>query len=1158
MKHKLVFLLVPLLLLGACNSNPGGNSGNNSGSSGGGADPGSLVPIDDANEYDAWLDSWSQPNHLYFHYNRGSKGGYENYCLWLWQHAPQDLEGALYAFSANPVVNAEKNVELKPMTTHWMTAEEVGKEGNKTYLDTYGVIADVDLGASNLVGGKTGTPTTFDDMSEIGFLLPLQSKMDGSSNWVSDGGRETYLDDISNAENWRTVEGGKAIHIFVSTGALYDYSYRVGDGTAEAVTNPIELDTTGQYRSDIDAKYSNNLGVSTTSEAFKELGVGYQVFVASFRDSNGDGIGDIRGVIDSLDYLSELGAQVLWLTPIQKSDSYHGYDISDYFAVDKRFGTVEDYRELLYKAHQKGMKVLMDLVLNHTSKGNVWFINSQWGVKDEASGINWRDVYSWKYATDRIDKYNPTTKSYESITVQEDAESDSPSWYRDGESNYYYYGKFGSGMPEINYLSESTRKLVIDMAKYWMSFGLDGFRLDAVKHIFMRDECFQPGDYIITDVGSKESYDDEKGRYVTKAYDYSSNLTKNMMWWKEFAQGVKADYPDCFLVGENFDGWGTRTAPYYQAMDSQFSFATYYHICSYLYSDAGSASHFDNQQAKETFIPFSSYDDVTITNNDQNYNIPGGSRPDFIDGAFTSNHDVMRAINQANGSGATVMDTTPMEKVDGSGDQVNKAKIHAAITLLNPGVSWIYYGDELGMSSNTDSHVATYGSKNCEDIWYRQPFLWSDTTKRANYKSGQYKFELDSYNSTLKTVEQQMQDSNSMYKWYKDLIEIKKQYPKGAKLEYKYSSGNVLGLHVYGQGKELWIYINTGRDQSSYLMDPGAGFTNIKAMGGAPSNVGGDIGSVKWSVSAFKKQEDMTMKKKILFLLIPLLACGLSSCVLYNGQGKPGKSKVPSSSIPSEDSSVTPPDPTHHDIPDDSKEGDKITVYLVFGQYGLYENQPVTSNEESLFLEHVKKMTDMAVGADLPGKDKVTSSVEGSIFQSWVMYKNDGKLTEYTKVPAIDNAVLYASFSGGKGGGSSSGGSGGGSSGGDTPSTGEFTPATEAEASGTGYGFKFFGAHEAYMAGEKAEDFDGFQQYKFTNRAFKKNQQFALYDFGSGGTWTVNVDPYSFGGSSTNQEEWKKYLSNDGSKYTVLQDFNSSEIYIKIKYGQDQVYIALG
>ena len=157
------------------------------------------------------------------------------------------------------------------------------------------------------------------------------------------------------------------------------------------------------------------------------------------------------------------------------------------------------------------------------------------------------------------------------------------------------------------------------------------------------------------------------------------------------------------------------------------------------------------------------------------------------------------------------------------------------------------------MSSNTDQHIAKYENENCEDIWYRQPFLWKENQGRTKYKAGRYAFELDSYNKTLPDVDAQIADTGSMYNWYKDLIEIKKQYPKGAKLEYKYSSDNVLGLHVYGQGKELWIYINTGRSQSQYNMDPGAGFTNIKTMNYAPSNAGGDIGAVKWSVSAFKK-----------------------------------------------------------------------------------------------------------------------------------------------------------------------------------------------------------------------------------------------------------------------------------------------------------------
>ena len=296
------------------------------------------------------------------------------------------------------------------------------------------------------------------------------------------------------------------------------------------------------------------------------------------------------------------------------------------------------------------------------------------------------------------------------------------------------------------------------------------------------------------------------------------------------------------------------------------------------------------------------------------------------------------------------------------------------------------------------------------------------------------------------------------------------------------------------------------------------------------------------------------MKKKLLLLLLPLLTFGLSSCVLYNGQGRPGKSSTPvpasNSSTPSGDSSVTPPNPAPHSTDDDSKEGDKITVYLVFGQYGQYEGELVTSKEESLFLEHVKKMTDMVVGSDLPGKDKVTSSVEGSVFQTWVMYKNDGKLTEYTKVPAIDKAILYATFSGGSGGGSQGGG------GSVTPS--EYKPSSSTETATTGFGFKFSGAHETYMLAEPAEDFEDFKQYKFTNRAFKKNQEFQIWDYANNAGWADSLDGYSFGGTSATSEVWKSYLSIQDNRYIVLQDFNASSIYLKLKWENNQVYFALG
>ena len=855
-KKYFILLLFPLLITSCTPKKGKGDSD----SSGGGQGGGTIVDIDE-DKYDEWANSWSKPGHMYFHYNRGNKFGYENYCLWLWQHDPQDLEGALWGFSANPKVSDK--LTLQPMSTSFMTYEDVGKggEGSGTFIDNYGIIIDVDYSSTSLKGGKTGTNITYEGATELGFLLPQQDSMSGATNWVSDGGRETYVTGIDSASNWRTVGDGKAIHLFVASGALDDFAFFAGDAVEEAKVNPVDEDTTGQYSSSVDAKYSNTLGVSSTSTPFKGLGVGYQVFVASFRDSNGDGKGDLRGIIDALDdnFFTDLNVDVLWLTPIQKSDSYHGYDISDYYAVDKKFGTIDEYQELIYKAHKKGIKVLMDLVLNHTSKSNKWFINSQWAKEEEilsgglSKTIKWRDVYTWKYENELIEKWNGS--SYEKITVKQDAESDSPSWYRDGESHYYYYGKFGSGMPEINYLSETTRELVINMAKYWMSFGLDGFRLDAVKHIFMRDECYQQGDIIIPDTGTKTSYDTEKGKEVTKAYDYSSNVTKNVMWWKEFAHGVKSSYPNCFLVGENFDGWGKQTAPYYQALDSQFSFSHYYHIPAYLFASGASATHFPNLQANESYDVYSTTNMVELDG--KGISVPGGSRPDFIDGAFTSNHDVMRAINQANASGNTA-GTSPSTKVTGSATEINKAKVHAAMTMFAQGISWIYYGDELGMSSNTDEHIAKYQYENNIDIWYRQPYLWQNQALRPNYKAGQYVFELDSYNKTVANYEAQKADPNSMYNFYKKITEVKSLYPSSQKVEYSktFTSNNVLAIKVTGIGKPLAIFVNIGQTGDEYLMNPGALLgttcTNVAALNGAPNAAGGNIGGTAYGISVFQ------------------------------------------------------------------------------------------------------------------------------------------------------------------------------------------------------------------------------------------------------------------------------------------------------------------
>ena len=852
-----------------------------------------LTAPTDVEEYDAWLNSWSKANHLYVHYNRGAKDDYNQFCFWMWNDET-DTDGTLWAYGG-PL--SFTSVDLHPMTTHWMYESDIQSGAAGTvYKDSYGVIADIDLGANLIEGkckkGQTPASASYDDCEDFGFLFPQISSMNGANHWTSDGGKDNDVDDWREEENWRTLAGGgKAIHIFFSSGQLMNYSYYAGSGIPQVKVNPIDSATDNRYDSvttNLPDKYPNQ--IAPTSTSFKKLGVGYQIFVASFRDSNGDGYGDLRGIIDSLDYLKDLGVEVLWLTPIQQSGSYHGYDIIDYYAVDKRFGTVDDYRELLFKAHQKGMKVLMDLVLNHTSKNNTWFMKSEWavnspGFETDNTGIKWRDVYTWKFGKDIIKTAetnadgsikvpgNNAPCNYVDQSVEDNAKNiNGASWYKSGESDYYYYGKFGSDMPELNYENQATRDLVQNMARYWMSFGLDGFRLDAVKHIYMKDEVADTGnDIILPDIGMKQAYDEQNERYIDKPYDYSQDLTKNIAFWKEFAIELKKVYPDCFLVGENFDGYGTRMAGYIQALDSQFDFASYYHgQDAYHYGAAGS---WTSKREQEVYGPARSNNnaDITVKVEDLNsnsytysYSVPGGKRADFINGAYTSNHDVYRAINMINEKANGLKDSGSF--VTGTPEEIGRAKIAGAMALLNPGVSWIYYGDELGMSSNTNTHMTLYGNANCEDTWFRQPFIWQGAKGekvRPAYVNGKYQFKssaYDSYNTQLLSSgkgvtlneDNTFSCNNEIYQFYKGLTQLKKMYPENASAVFE-NGLQIIKIKVTGNGKSLLIFINMGFSTSDYSLDcTGYNGTPVMQIGCEGVTAGSNFGNKPYSVVAFQ------------------------------------------------------------------------------------------------------------------------------------------------------------------------------------------------------------------------------------------------------------------------------------------------------------------
>ena len=198
----------------------------------------------------------------------------------------------------------------------------------------------------------------------------------------------------------------------------------------------------------------------------------YEVPVQSFQDSNNDGIGDIAGLIHRLGYLQWLGVDCLWLLPINPSPLRDGgYDISDYRGVLPRYGTVEDVRRLLHEAHRRGIRVIMDLVMNHTSSDHPWFQSAR-----SSPNSPYREWYVWSDTTDRY---------REARVIFLDAEPSNWTW--DEQAGAFYWHRFFHHQPDLNYDNPEVRRAILDVLRFWLDLGLDGFRLDAVPHLYERE-----------------------------------------------------------------------------------------------------------------------------------------------------------------------------------------------------------------------------------------------------------------------------------------------------------------------------------------------------------------------------------------------------------------------------------------------------------------------------------------------------------------------------------------------------------------------------------------------------------------------------------------------------------------------------------------------
>ncbi len=232
--------------------------------------------------------------------------------------------------------------------------------------------------------------------------------------------------------------------------------------------------------------------------------IGYEIFVRSFSDGNEDGIGDFKGIANSVEYFKKIGVDLIWLTPHFKSPSYHGYDILDFYSPNPSFGSMEDFKEMVDVLHKNGIKIVIDLPLNHVSDRHPWFKAAMKGEKPYV------DYFLW--AKEHFDLKEKRHWDEELL------------WHERNEK--WYYGVFGGSSPDLNYDNPETFNEALKIIDFWLDAGVDGFRFDAAKHIF--------------------DYDVEKGSF-RYAHD------KNVDFWQKIMDRARSKNPEVFAVTEVWD-----------------------------------------------------------------------------------------------------------------------------------------------------------------------------------------------------------------------------------------------------------------------------------------------------------------------------------------------------------------------------------------------------------------------------------------------------------------------------------------------------------------------------------------------------------------------------------------------------------------------------
>lgn len=439
-------------------------------------------------------------------------------------------------------------------------------------------------------------------------------------------------------------------------------------------------------------------------------GIIYQIYPRSFADSNNDGIGDLQGIIGKLDYLQTLGVDAIWLSPIYPSpDVDFGYDVANYTQIDPKFGTMEDFEQLIKEAKQRDIHIILDLVLNHTSNQHTWFIESTKSKENP-----YHDWYLWRDPKPNGDPPN----NWQAIFG-------GSGWAYDPDLDQYYYHMFYEEQPDLNWRNPEVRTAMLDIFRFWLKKGVDGFRLD-VFNAYFKDPDLK----------------DNPRKIGIRAFDRQKHINDTsqpeMFPLLNEIRSILDQHKDTYAVGETFLADTDQTA-------------------SYCGEDKLHAA-FNFEFAKNRWHPKRFLNSVVKWYN--------ALSEDGWPNNFLSNHDMTRAASRY---------------CYGEDDQ--RAKVAAAMLLTLKGTPFIYYGEEIGLRDIPIRKKADVKDPIGRTFWplhkgrdgCRAPMQWSSEVNAGFSETAPW-LPVNN-NFPERNVVQQLSDPESLLNFFKKVIEVRKSEP---------------------------------------------------------------------------------------------------------------------------------------------------------------------------------------------------------------------------------------------------------------------------------------------------------------------------------------------------------------------------------------------